>query len=378
MKLRPGRPPEIPTGFAFEPVGEPSGRVGRSSPPAAYLCDSDGLITYFNDHRRADMGAVHRNLTIPQIAFADRSNSIRRDGKPIAHDECWMALCAEDGPRNTMVKKLSSNVPMALGAPSWRMPIQSTTKRATCRAPSMSWLTSAIANGAEEVNAFLSAIVESAEDAIISKTLDGVVRSWNTGAERLFGYSASEAIGQSVTIIIPPERLDEEQVILSRLRRGERIEHYETVRLSKDGRRIDISLTISPIRDSTGRIIGASKIARDITARKQSEAALVALKNQLQEADRRKDEFLAMLAHELRNPLAVIGNSLQLLRLDDQPRSVRAEASRDHGATEQPFVPAGGGFVGCSRASRAGASNCEGRRSISPRSSPTRFKQPGR
>jgi signal transduction histidine kinase len=101
------------------------------------------------------------------------------------------------------------------------------------------------------------------------------------------------------------------------LRRGERIEHYETVRMPKDGRRIDISLTISPIRESTGRIIGASKIARDITARKQTEAALVTLKNQLQEADQRKDEFLAILAHELRNPLAVIDNSLQLLRLDD-------------------------------------------------------------
>jgi PAS domain S-box-containing protein len=170
---------------------------------------------------------------------------------------------------------------------------------------------------AEEVNALLSAVVESAEDAIISKTLDGVVRSWNTGAVRLFGYSASEAIGQSVALIIPPEKLDEEQRILSRLRRGESIEHYETVRLSKDGRRIDISLTISPIRDSNGRIIGASKIARDITAHKQSEAALVALKNELQEAHRRKDEFLAMLAHELRNPLAAINNSLQLLRLDD-------------------------------------------------------------
>src|SRR5581483_1120926 len=120
----------------------------------------------------------------------------------------------------------------------------------------------------------LAAIVESSEDAIVSKTLDAVMRSWDRGAERLFGYTAVEAVGQSITLIIPPERLDEEPAILARLRRGERVEHFETVRVAKDGRRLDISLTISPVRDSAGRIIGASKIARDITARKRAEAAL--------------------------------------------------------------------------------------------------------
>jgi PAS domain S-box-containing protein len=126
----------------------------------------------------------------------------------------------------------------------------------------------------EAAQARLAAIVESSEDAIVSKTLDGVVTSWNQGAERLFGYTAAEAVGRPITLIIPPERLDEEPAILARLRRGEWVEHFETVRVAKDGKRLDISLTISPVRDASGRVIGASKIARDITARKRAEAAL--------------------------------------------------------------------------------------------------------
>jgi PAS domain S-box-containing protein len=127
---------------------------------------------------------------------------------------------------------------------------------------------------AEEAQLQLAAIVRSSEDAILSKTLDGVIRSWNLAAERLFGYTSEEAIGQNVTLIIPPERIDEEAPILDRLRRGERVEHFETVRIAKDGRRLDISLTVSPLKDHEGRIIGASKIARDITASKRAQEAL--------------------------------------------------------------------------------------------------------
>src|SRR5215471_15810417 len=119
---------------------------------------------------------------------------------------------------------------------------------------------------ADEVTTLLASIVESSEDAIISKTLTGQILTWNRGAEKIFGFTADEAIGKSITIIIPSDRYDEEKMILSRLSRGERIEHYETVRTGKDGRRIDISVTISPLRDSTGTVIGASKVARDVTA----------------------------------------------------------------------------------------------------------------
>jgi len=120
----------------------------------------------------------------------------------------------------------------------------------------------------------LAAIVDSSDDAIISKNLNGIITSWNKGAARLFGYPAEEAIGRHVTLIIPTERHAEESVILERLGRGERIDHFETVRVHKDGTPLDISLTISPIRDATGRVIGASKVARDITARKRFESAL--------------------------------------------------------------------------------------------------------
>jgi PAS domain S-box-containing protein len=117
----------------------------------------------------------------------------------------------------------------------------------------------------------LAAIVESSDDAIVSKDLNGVIKSWNQGAERLFGYSAEEAIGQSVTILIPDDRHDEEPGILARIRRGERIDHYETTRRRKDGCLVDISLTVSPIRDAGGAVIGASKIARDITERRRAQ-----------------------------------------------------------------------------------------------------------
>jgi PAS domain S-box-containing protein len=126
----------------------------------------------------------------------------------------------------------------------------------------------------DEARARLAAIVETSDDAIVTKTLDSVIRTWNAGAERIFGYTAAEAVGRSITILIPPERLDEETEILTRLRRGERIDHYETVRVTKDGRRIDVSLTVSPLRDADGRVVGASKIARDVTARRLADEAL--------------------------------------------------------------------------------------------------------
>ena len=121
---------------------------------------------------------------------------------------------------------------------------------------------------------WLAAIIESADDAIISKSLEGIITSWNKGAERIFGYAADEVIGKPITIIIPPDHLNEEPAILARLRAGERIEHYETIRMRKDGKRLDISLTVSPIKGPNGQIVGASKVARDITGRKHNEKML--------------------------------------------------------------------------------------------------------
>lgn len=126
----------------------------------------------------------------------------------------------------------------------------------------------------ELASQWLAAVIESAEDAIISKTLESIITSWNKGAERIFGYTADEVIGKPVTILMPPDFIDEEPVILARLKSGERLDHYETIRLHKDGSLIDISLTVSPIKAADGRIIGASKIARDISARKRAEKEL--------------------------------------------------------------------------------------------------------
>ncbi|HVS77221.1 MAG TPA: PAS domain S-box protein, partial [Steroidobacteraceae bacterium] len=186
---------------------------------------------------------------------------------------------------------------------------------------------------AEGARAHLAAIVESSDDAIVSKTLDGTIRSWNRAAEQLFGYSAEEAVGEPITLIIPAERTEEEAQILGKLRRGERVDHFETVRVAKDGRRIDVALTISPIRDANGIVIGASKIARDITERKASEQAqqrtiaeLTRAEEALREADRRKDEFLAVLAHELRNPLAPIRFAVAMARKEATREAGRRQA----------------------------------------------------
>src|SRR4051812_30742955 len=149
----------------------------------------------------------------------------------------------------------------------------------------------------------LAAIVESSDDAIISKDLDGTITTWNRGAERLFGYAAQEIVGKSVLTLIPDDRKDEEPAILARLRRGERVGHFETLRRRKDGSLVEISLTVSPVVDASGHVVGASKIARDISFQKQVLRQLQHAHEQAVAANRAKDDFIASVTHELRTPL---------------------------------------------------------------------------
>jgi PAS domain S-box-containing protein len=157
----------------------------------------------------------------------------------------------------------------------------------------------------------LAAIVESSDDVIIGKTLDGIVTSWNQAAERLYGYAAEEMIGQSIARIFPPERIDELRDFMERLSRGERISHHDAVRIAKDGRQIDISVSVSPIADAAGRIVGAATIAQDISERKRMEAA--------------QRDFLAMVSHDLRSPLTIIRASAQLLQRRGEYREATVE-----------------------------------------------------
>ena len=181
-----------------------------------------------------------------------------------------------------------------------------------------------------ETERLLAAIVESSDDAIVSKDLNGVVTSWNRGAERIFGYTPEEIIGKPITTIIPPELHDQEPHILGKIREGERIDHFQTVRLHKDGHLIDVSLTISPVRNERGVVIGAAKIARDITDQKKLEAAF-----HTSERLASVGRLAATIAHEINNPLEAITNLIYLANqqqdLPEKARRYLAQADRELG-----------------------------------------------
>jgi PAS domain S-box-containing protein len=236
-------------------------------PVAVYMTDAEGRITFYNDAAAELWG--HR----PELGSHQWCGSGRLywpDGRPLAHDQCPMAIALKEGRPVRGVEAIAERPDgTRVHFAPYPTPLRDAAGRLVGAINLLMDVTDRAASAID--TARLAAIVSSSDDAIVSKTLDGIITSWNQGAARIFGYEPGEIIGQPITRIIPPELHAEEKQIIARLQRGERIDHYETVRVAKDGRRIDISLTVSPLRDPSGRIVGASKVARDVSERKQAE-----------------------------------------------------------------------------------------------------------
>ena len=283
-------------GDAVERAGVRPLRLGRAQmedviralPAAIYTTDAAGRITFYNEAAAELWGCR------PELGKSEFCGSWKLywpDGRPMPHGQCPMALALKEQrevrgmeavaerPDGTLVHFVPYPTPLydasgtLIGAVNMLIDI-SDRKRADMHAQR------------------LASIVESSDDAIVSKDLNGIITSWNRGAERLFGYKPEEVIGKPITILIPADRMNEEPEIIERMRRGERVDHYDTVRRRKDGSLIDISLTVSPLKDADGRIVGASKIARDITERKRAQEQQKLLVNEMK--------------HRIKNSLATV------------------------------------------------------------------------
>ena len=252
-------------------------------PMAVYTCDEEGRITFFNERAAALWGREPR-LNDNEEKYTGWRRILAPDGSAIPLNAAPMASVLKTGKsvRNEDVTVERSDGSKIIV----RLNIDPLYDADGCRYGAINAFQDVTElKRAEEASRRLAAVVESSDDAIVTKDLNGIIASWNQGAERLFGYAADEIIGKPVTTLIPPDRHDEEPMILERVRRGQRIDHYEAVRQRKDGSLVEISLTVSPIKDAGGVIIGASKIARDITARKQAEKALHEARDELTKAN---------------------------------------------------------------------------------------------
>ena len=242
----------------------------NSMPAAIYTTDPEGRVTHFNSAAAELAGRV------PELQTDNWCVSWKLhhpDGTPMAHDECPMAIALKQGRairgEEAMLQRPDGTRISFLAYPT---PLRDAQGKIVGGINMLVDITER--KRAEAATASLAAIVAFSDDAIVGKDLNGVISSWNKSAERLFGYTAEEAIGRSVTMLIPHERLHEETMILSKVKRGEPVDHLETIRVRKDGSLVEISLTTSPIKDSRGHVIGASKIARDITERKRTQETM--------------------------------------------------------------------------------------------------------
>ena len=328
-------------------------------PAAIYATDANGRITFCN---RAAAELAGREPQIGTDEWCVTWRLHRADGSPLPLDQCPMAVAIKE---NRAIRGVEAILERPDGSRARFMPYPTPLRdEAGTLVGAVNMLVEMDdRKTVENARLYLAAIVDSSDAAIISKNLSGIITSWNRGAQAIFGYSAAEMIGRPVSLLFPPDRMAEEDLILERIRRGERIEHLETVRRRKDGRDIDVSLTISPVCDAHGRIIGISKIARDITKRKCAEAALRDLNETLEKrvaertrelaalnerlmteiAERERTEAILLqaqkmeamgqlasgMAHDFNNLLAAILGNLELLemRLDDRSLLRLAQAA---------------------------------------------------
>jgi PAS domain S-box-containing protein len=263
-------------------------RVLDELPAAVYTTDALGHITYYNEAAAELWG--HR----PALGVSEWCGSWKLywpDGTVLPHGDCPMAIAIKEK-RAVRGKEAVAERPDGTRVPFIPYPTPLFDNSGALVGAVNMLVDISDRKQVEELYQRLAAIVESSDDAIISKDLNGIVSSWNKGAERLFGYTAKEAVGQSITMLIPEDRIDEEEAILNRIRKGERLDHFETVRRHKDGSLVELSITVSPVKDAMGRITGASKIARDITERKR--------------AHEQQNLLLGEMKHRTKNLVAVI------------------------------------------------------------------------
>jgi PAS domain S-box-containing protein len=287
----------------WEPVGlrdeeqafELPAQLFEQLPFAVYVCDRDGLVRRYN-RRAAELWGRSPELGDPDGRFCGSYRMFQPDGSPLPHHQCPMAEVLRTGvsvrDREVHIERPNGSRGIAL------VDIEAIKDSDGNIVGAVNCFQDVTARRlAEDAALRLAAIVESSDDAIVGKDLDGIITSWNTGAERIFGYMAEEIIGKPISFLIPPDYQKEEEAIIERIRRGQRVEHFETVRQRKHGSLIDLSMTISPVKNSRGKIIGASKIASDITERKRNDAQIVMLAH---EAEHRTKNILATVQAAVR------------------------------------------------------------------------------
>jgi PAS domain S-box-containing protein len=270
-------------------------RLFEELPFAVYVCGQDGLVLRYN-RRAAELWGRSPKLRDPDERFCGSYRMFRPDGSLLPHHQCPMADVLRTG---VSVREQEVHIERPNGLRGIALVDIEAIKdsRGNIVGAVNCFQDITERKRSEEAASRLAAIIESSDDAIISKDLDGIITSWNGGAERISGYLAEEIIGKPMTVLLPPDCQKEAEAIMERIRRGQRVEHYETVWQRKDGGLIDISLTISPVRNAEGKLIGASKIARNITEQKRSEAQIV---NLAREAEHRSKNILATVLATVR------------------------------------------------------------------------------